>query len=168
MRSSSSIFSPGPAGGDVDAQVAEPQFRRPHHVGRLVVGAAQQRSDARQQLAEIERLGQVVVGSGVEPGDAIAGVGPGRQHQDRNTIAFAAQHPAHGEAVDDWHRDVEEECVSSVSRQPRQRLGAILDGHHVVALERERPLERRPHRAIVLGDEQLHVTSTPDGGKDCM
>ena len=146
------VASPDAAGGGVDAQVAESQFRRPHRAGRLVVGAAEQGSDTCQQLAEVERLGQVVVGSGVEPGDAVAGVGPGREHQDRHPVALAAQDPADGETVDDGHRDVEEEGVGGLGGQPGQRLGAVLDGRHDVALERQGPLEGRPHGAIVLGD----------------
>ena len=74
----------------------------------------------------------------------------------------------HREAVDRRHRDVEHEEVGR--RRPRsgevlQRLGAVLHGIDVVALERQGAHERRPHGAIVLGDEQSHAASTPDRGK---
>ena len=86
------------------------------------MGAPQQRPDAGEQLAEIERLGEVVVGSGVEAGDAVSCGGSGGEHQDRHTVAFAAQHPTHGETVDDGHRHVEEDGVGGVAGQPERAL----------------------------------------------
>ena len=47
------------------------------------LGAAQDRPQPRQQLARLERLGQIVVGAEFEPDDAVHGVAARGQHQDR-------------------------------------------------------------------------------------
>ena len=46
-----------------------------------------------------ERLGEVVVGAGLEAGDDVVGVVAGRDHDDRH-VARAAQRAAQLEAVD--------------------------------------------------------------------
>ena len=90
---------------------------------------------------------------------------PGGEHQDRHAVALAAQHATDGESVDHGHRHVEQDGVDGVVGQPAEHLGAVLDGDDLVALQGQGPLQRLPHGAIVLGDEQLHATSTPDPGK---
>ena len=47
-------------------------------VAEAVRHAAQHGADARQQLLDVERLGHVVVGAGVERGDLLAAGGRGR------------------------------------------------------------------------------------------
>ena len=51
--------------------------------GALAV-AAQHRVDARDELARIERLGEVVVGAHFQADDAIDVLALGRQHDDRH------------------------------------------------------------------------------------
>src|SRR3954468_16083603 len=46
------------------------------------------------ELADVERLREVVVGAGVEPVDAVLDPGPRRDHEDRHLVAGAAQAPA--------------------------------------------------------------------------
>ena len=55
----------------VRAQVERRSSKRARLVLVVLAGAAQQRADAREQLAQRERLDEVVVGAGVEPGDAV-------------------------------------------------------------------------------------------------
>jgi hypothetical protein len=55
------------------------------------MAAAQERVDARQQLAERERLGEVVVGAGVEAGDAILDAAARGEDQDQRRVAGGAQ-----------------------------------------------------------------------------
>ena len=51
---------------------------------------ALERTEPGQQLAEIERLDQVVVGAGVQPGDPVSRGIPRSQHQHRRDRAAAA------------------------------------------------------------------------------
>ena len=110
--------TPGGRRGRGAGRPAAPGRRRPIP---SVLGAPQQGPQARQQLVELERLRQVVVGTGVETGDAIAGLGARREHEDRHPVAVGAQHLAHGEPVDDRHRHVEHDDVGL--RAARRRRG---------------------------------------------
>ncbi len=47
-------------------------------------GPAQQGGDPQQQFARLERLGQIIVHAQFQPGDAVGGFAPRRQHQDGN------------------------------------------------------------------------------------
>ena len=70
---------PGPAnraGGGVDFQVVAPQYGV-----FLLVPAANERPNAGEQFVHLERLGQVVVGPGVEPGHLVVSRGLGGEHQ---------------------------------------------------------------------------------------
>jgi hypothetical protein len=64
------------------------------------VGAAQHRLDAGQQLVDLERLDEVVVGAALEAEHALVELAAGREHDDRGDRAEAAQLAAHGEAVE--------------------------------------------------------------------
>ena len=61
--------------------------------------AADQRAQAREQLAEVERLHQVVVGACVEPADPVLHLVSRREHQHRHPVLVAPQLPADGEPV---------------------------------------------------------------------
>ena len=73
-------------GGRIQRQLGDADVRL---LGRRV--AAQQRPDPRQQLAERERLDEVVVGAGVQPVDPVADGVAGGQHQDRGPDAVRPQ-----------------------------------------------------------------------------
>src|ERR1043166_5687053 len=85
------------AGTQVEGERAERDAfvghaRRAGRGGRTA--AAQNRVDARHQLARVERLGQIVVRAHFQADDAIDLVAFGREHYDGNIVAAAAQAPA--------------------------------------------------------------------------
>ncbi len=91
-------------------------------LGALVL--VQLRTDAGQQHAELERLGDVVVGAGIEAEDGVGlGIGAG-QHQDRHPHAAAPQQPAHLAPVHVGQADVENDEVEMARLARVQRLGA--------------------------------------------
>ena len=90
-------------------------------LGSVGAGPAQQRADAGRQLLGCERLGEVVVGAGLEPGDHVVGVGPGRHHDDRH-VARSADRPAHLEAVDAGQHDVDEHDVGRLAAEGLERF----------------------------------------------
>ncbi len=59
------------------------QIGEQNHVGMLDGGAPQQRLDADQQLGEIERLGQIVIGASLEMYDLVLGCISRGDHQYR-------------------------------------------------------------------------------------
>ena len=94
VRSVRDAGAPHFGAGEVDLAVAEA-------VHRLVVGrgAAEQRADARAQLARAERLGHVVVGAHVEAHHLFGLLRLGGQHQHRRPDLGAPQVAADLEAV---------------------------------------------------------------------
>ncbi len=95
--------------GDGDVARVAPQHdvaRREHLVLVAVLDAAQDRLDARGELARRERLRDVVVGAELEAGDAVGLLVARGQHQDRH-LRVRAHLPADLEAVDPRQADVE-------------------------------------------------------------
>ena len=135
----------------VERQVGEAQRCCRPRLGRL--GAAQQRPQPRLELLQRERLDEVVVGAGVQAGDAIVdGVARG-QHQHRRAIAGVAQAPADLEAVDPGHRDVEHDRVVARVGQAIQRLAAVGRELDLIAVQAQRAIQRGPHRGLVVDDQ---------------
>ena len=71
------------AGGDVAARVDD-DVAGDVRAGALRAVAAQQRLEARGQLGDRERLDQVVVGAGLQPGDAVLDLVARGEHADRD------------------------------------------------------------------------------------
>ena len=120
------------------------------------VAAAQQRAQPGLQLAQGERLDQVVVGARVEPGDAVVDRVARREHEDGGAVAGRAQPAAHLEPVDARHRHVEHDRVDVVADEVVERRAAVLGHVHVVAVERQRALQRLAHGRLVVDHQHLH------------
>jgi hypothetical protein len=121
--------------------------------------AARQGAQPRQQLAEVERLGQVVVGARVEPGDARFDGITRRQHEDRHVGARRAQLAAHRQAVAARQHDVEDDGVVVVLLALLRRgdaVGRNVDGIRVFA----KPFRDESRRArLVLHQQDPHRSS---------
>ena len=90
---------------------------------------AQQRAHPSQQLVKAERLDQVIVGAGIQPGHPVGHGVLGGQDQDGH-IAGRAQAPADAEAVDARQHQIEQHEVGrpvTRRRQSRLAVGAHLD-----------------------------------------
>ena len=141
---------------------ARARLRIEHEVGdleRLVGvgerGAAKERAQTSEQLAERERLHHVVICAGVETSHSIGHLVPRGQHQDREGAVAVAQLAAHGQAVDIGHHHVEHDDVGLTGRHRLECLGAVGDRLDLVALEGERAHERLAHAAVVFGEEHV-------------
>jgi len=122
-----------------------------------VVCSPQERAHAGQKLLEREGLRDVVVRSGVEPGNAVADLHARGEHEDRKAAAAAAHAPGHLEAVHARHEDVEDHRVRLVAGlQFLERSLAVVGQRDLVALELERAAERLAHRPLVVHDQDLH------------
>jgi hypothetical protein len=135
----------------------QPQRADLEHV---VVGAddtPQQRPQPRQELFELERLGHVVVGSGVESFDPIGELVSSGEHQDRRPVAVLPEATAHGEPVDVRHHDVQHDHVGPVILDGFEGGRSIGDAAGGVPLVTEDPLEGHADLGVVLSDEDLRL-----------
>ena len=114
--------------------------------------------DAGQKLPLVERLGQVVVGACLKPGDNIVGVGPSRDHDDRHS-ARTANAATDLEAVDARKHDVDEYDVDGCPGEGRQGLFATGRLLHLPALVLEGEADCCADAFIVLDgqDPSSHV-----------
>ena len=74
-----------------------------------------------------------------------------------------AHPPADLQAVEPGHAHVEDDRVRRPRREAVERRGAIRREIDVVALERERALERGPDGGLVVDDQDLHFQSIVRG-----
>jgi hypothetical protein len=73
--------------------------------------AANDRAQARPQLGDRERLGQIVVGARIEPGDPILDCIPCRQHQHGSPDVVRAQSCAQLESIEPRQHHIEHDRV---------------------------------------------------------
>ncbi len=134
-----------------------PRSCEAEHVGRLFVERApEQGADASEQLLQRERLGQVVVGAGVQPLDAVADGVAGGEQEDRHAVALAPQAASDVQPVEARHHDVEHDRIGCATLDRRQRTVAVGGEGHLVAGQLEGALERLAHGAIVVCHEDEH------------
>jgi hypothetical protein len=105
------------------------------------------------QLVQLEGLGQVVVGTGVEAGHPVGGLHPGGEHEDRCPVAVGTQDTTDAEPVDAGHHHVDDERVERLAAGPGQRGHPVHDHVDVVSLEFERAGQGLPDRPVVVDDQ---------------
>jgi hypothetical protein len=110
--------------------------------------------DARQQHADADRLGHVVVGARLEPEDDVRIGIVRRQHDDRHLYAAPPDHAAQLAPVDVGQSDIEQNNVRPVVAENRQRLGAVRrrDGHEVL-MDGELLGQGLAQRVVVVDDQ---------------
>ena len=96
--------------------------------------AAQHGLDPRQQLARIERLGQVIVSAQFQTLNAAGLIALGGEHDDRHLIVGFAQAAAGRQPVLAWQHQVEHHQVEQLARQQTVHLLDVLHRSHAVAL----------------------------------
>ena len=74
-------------------------------------GATQQCVQPRHQFAQIEGLGQIVVGAGLQPRDAVIDRIPGRQNTNRDVVSQCSQRGDDGDTVEFRHLDIQNQRV---------------------------------------------------------
>ena len=92
-----------------------------HRLAAVAAAGAQPGADAREQLLEHERLGDVVVGAEVEPGDRVGDLVARGEHEHRQLLAAGAQRAQDREAVLARQADVEDQQVEVVVDAPSPR-----------------------------------------------
>ena len=101
--------------------------------------ASQQRLDPRFQFGQLERLGQVVVGTEVEPVHAIADLTSRGEHQHRQRLAAPAQARQHLKAIQPRQPDVENRQRIVLAGQRQVGGDAVVQQVHGPAGAAQRP-----------------------------
>jgi hypothetical protein len=104
-----------------------------------------------------ERLWQVVVGACREPGDAIAELVARDEHQHGRSVADVAHAPAHLEAVEPGHQDVEEHRVGGRGGLAAHGLAPVAGERDLESVEAQDALERLTDSGLVVDDQDAHV-----------
>ena len=129
-------------------------MRGRHRRRDRLVRAAQHGVDAREQLGERERLGDVVVGAEPQRGDLVELALARRQHDHRHEVVGRAQRGEHLEAVLLRQVDVEQderEVLVARSSSSASSPSRAIDGRAAGELEVQREAGR--DRVVVLDDQ---------------
>ena len=122
----------GPARRGLDLQPAEAHdFPITRTRAAVAACTAEDRADAREELAGVEGLGKVVVGAELQADDPIGVVAPRGEHEYRHPGA-RADPPAHLEAVQIGQHHVEDDGIGLRARErgePGRRVVRRLDLH---------------------------------------
>ena len=127
--------------------------------GRL---AAREGADARDQLGEMERLGQVIVGTQAQAADPLPGRAGRGQHEHHDPVVPLGDHLTQGVAMDSRQVAVEHHHVVGVELELGRGLQPVvggIDGHALVAQALDQHVGQRPG---VLHHQDPHA-GTPAG-----
>ena len=122
---------------------------------RFVVGAAppQQRLHAGDELADAERLGDVVVGAELEAADDLLLLALGGEHDDRQLELPLADLPADFVAVELRQHDVEQQQVGRFAERRGESGVAVRGRADVVALRAKIVGQPAEQGGVVFDDE---------------
>ena len=138
---------------EVDQQVTMTDHATTRGVGQVAVRPAQQRLDPAHQLAQPERLGQVIVGPELETDDLVHLVVPGGQHEDRHLGAGRPQPAEDLEPVHPGQADVEDDEIRCLVGRDVQPLFAGTGHGHFVAFLLEGVLDPSRDGVLVFDDQ---------------
>ena len=119
--------------------------------------AAQQRADARQHLLEMEGLGDIVVGAGIEALDLVAPAVARGEDEDRHGAAGPPPGFQHRDAVHLRQADVEDDRVVGLGFAEKVALLAVEGAVDHIARVGERGRELPIEVGIVLDDEETQA-----------
>ena len=117
-------------------------------------GDAHASADAGDQLGEPERLGHVVVGSGIEPLDDVELAALGGEDEDRHARVRRAHAAADLEPVDPGQAEVEQQQVEGLLDAAPGGLGAVGDRLDLVGLAAQRAGQGLADALVVLGEQE--------------
>ena len=117
-------------------------------------GTTQHRAHPQCQFTRAERLGQVVVGTGLQTGDPVVLlVERGQQDHRHGEVAALAQRPAQRQTIGAGHHHVEHRDVDPLGAEYPQRLVAVADNPDLMAVAFEVTAHDIAHDGIIVGDQ---------------
>ena len=145
------LAAPHPARAEVDLQVSGL-----YPGGAGLIRAPGEGADAGEQLFEVERFGQVVVGSAVEGVDLVAHLVAGGEHQDGQIRAPEADALKDAVAVQPRQHNVEQDQIHRLVGGHPQAVFAVVGADGAVAVGRQTTLQEPHYRRIVLDQQDQH------------
>ena len=145
-----------PTLGQLAARRVEPEVPALERGAETQGGPPLQSVQASEELVEVERLDQVIVGTGVEPLDPIRCGVTGGQYQDRGPDAGR---PGLGQRLETGlgrHPPVEHRDLVVVGAEVDQRSHAVGDRIDGVAVLLEAARQHSAQRRVVLGNQHSH------------
>ena len=128
-------------------------------------GAPQHALHARQQLARLERLGDVVVGAGFQADHPVDGIGRGRHHDDADAAGALAQPARQDEAVLARQADIEQHQRRQLALQELAQRGAAVGAADAEILLAEVVDQQLTLRRLVLDHHNMrpmvHAAESP-------
>src|SRR6185437_1198831 len=123
---------------------------------RMALGAANDRLDARDQLAAVEGLGQEVVGAKAQALDLVIELGKARENEDRRAHARGAQAAQHLIAIEIGQHEVENDDVVVVELADLESVFAEIGGIANKALAPQHHLDAGRGGGIVFNQKNTH------------
>ena len=124
--------------------------------GRLnAVRPPQERPHACNELADAERLGEIVVGAGLETQHLVGLLAPRRQHENRHGAVHrvAPDGAAERHTVEAWQHDVEDEQVEEPPTRFGEAVASVRDGDDIQPLQPEVEADEVADVGVVLHQE---------------
>jgi hypothetical protein len=139
-----------PPPGDIEREVVRPENRR-----CAATGASSDRVNPRNELGEVERLGQIVVGAESESHHAIVQAFGGRQHQDARTTPLLDDPSTDVVSMDAGKVAIQNDDVIGVHGHLLERMAAVEGGVCDDALLPQPLGDRGRELGVVLDDQDL-------------
>src|SRR6478672_442068 len=121
-----------------------------------VAAAPDESAEPREELAEVEGLGEIVVGAGVEAGDLVVDGIARREHEDGHVDAFSSDLSADLETVHFGQDDVEHDRVVVVDSREKERFRPVRRVVDRVRRLAKPPGDRFAQLSVVLGKQNPH------------
>ena len=127
----------------------------------MAASAADQRSQAGQQFFHMERLGQVVVGTGVDAGHLLVPAVARGEDQHRHRAAACPPFAQHGDAIHLRQAEVEHHCVVGFVVAQVMPVDAVAGGIHGVTGGAKAFGQLRLQGRFVFNDQDAHQLLLP-------
>ena len=140
-----------PVAGRIELDIGDFEARRPRDRSAAADGA-----QPGQQNLDRKRLGEIIVGAGIEAVHDVDGSVARGQHQHRGLIPAFAQPARDRHAVHAGQHHVEHDHVERRAARDFEPLPAIVRDHHLMAVFLQSALEQVGHAPLVFDHQDLH------------
>ena len=117
--------------------------------------AAQHRVDSGQQLARVEWLGQIVVGTHLQPHDTVNVLAFGGQHDDGSFVIGGPQPATNGQAVLAGHHQVQHNQIDGIAQQNAVERLAVFGQDDLKTFLRQVTTQQVTNSGVIVNDDDF-------------